>query len=210
MLGKIVRRIFGDGGSKQRQGRWNSKWSRDGFEPEWALDDVPDSIETAVGEGLIEPGAAVLDIGCGAGTTAQWLARRGFEVLGVDFSQAAIQRARKAHADVAGLSFDVVDVTQIGGLEGQFDLLLDRGCLHGIPKGKAQKAYAQNVTHWTKPGALFLLMSRCRDVSVDQLAEEMARLFGASFDLVSAKPCSMDGPYASRPIPGGVLHLMRK
>jgi 2-polyprenyl-6-hydroxyphenyl methylase/3-demethylubiquinone-9 3-methyltransferase len=48
------------------------------------------------------PGPKVLDIGCGAGLAAEALARRGFDVLGVDAAGAAIAAAR-AHADGADL-----------------------------------------------------------------------------------------------------------
>jgi 2-polyprenyl-6-hydroxyphenyl methylase/3-demethylubiquinone-9 3-methyltransferase len=47
-------------------------------------------------------GVAVLDIGCGAGLAAEALARRGFDVLGVDAAGAAIEAAR-AHAAGADL-----------------------------------------------------------------------------------------------------------
>jgi 2-polyprenyl-6-hydroxyphenyl methylase/3-demethylubiquinone-9 3-methyltransferase len=47
-------------------------------------------------------GLSVLDIGCGAGLAAEALARRGFDVLGVDAAGAAIEAAR-AHAEGADL-----------------------------------------------------------------------------------------------------------
>jgi 2-polyprenyl-6-hydroxyphenyl methylase/3-demethylubiquinone-9 3-methyltransferase len=47
-------------------------------------------------------GLRLLDIGCGAGLAAEALARRGFDVLGVDAADAAI-RAARAHAEGAGL-----------------------------------------------------------------------------------------------------------
>jgi 2-polyprenyl-6-hydroxyphenyl methylase/3-demethylubiquinone-9 3-methyltransferase len=47
-------------------------------------------------------GLPVLDIGCGAGLAAEALARRGFDVLGVDAAGAAIAAAR-VHAEGAGL-----------------------------------------------------------------------------------------------------------
>jgi 2-polyprenyl-6-hydroxyphenyl methylase/3-demethylubiquinone-9 3-methyltransferase len=50
-------------------------------------------------------GLRVLDIGCGAGLAAEALARRGFDVLGVDAAAAAIDAAR-AHAEGAGLPLD--------------------------------------------------------------------------------------------------------
>jgi len=51
-------------------------------------------------EGLT-PGTA-LDLGCAEGADAIWLAQRGWDVLGVDASQIAVERAR-AHADRQGV-----------------------------------------------------------------------------------------------------------
>jgi 2-polyprenyl-6-hydroxyphenyl methylase/3-demethylubiquinone-9 3-methyltransferase len=48
-------------------------------------------------------GLAVLDVGCGAGLAAEALARRGFDVLGLDAAAAAIEAAR-AHAEGQGLA----------------------------------------------------------------------------------------------------------
>jgi SAM-dependent methyltransferase len=43
--------------------------------------------------GSLEPGRA-LDVACGEGRNAVWLAERGWQVLGVDFSDVAIEKAR--------------------------------------------------------------------------------------------------------------------
>jgi 2-polyprenyl-6-hydroxyphenyl methylase/3-demethylubiquinone-9 3-methyltransferase len=63
-------------------------------------------------------GLSVLDIGCGAGLAAEALARRGFDVLGVDAAGAAIQAA-EAHAQGAGL--------RLGYRTGQAEDLLAEG-----------------------------------------------------------------------------------
>lgn len=47
----------------------------------------------------LPPGQA-LDVGCGEGADALWLARRGWLVTGVDISQVALERAAAAGADV--------------------------------------------------------------------------------------------------------------
>ncbi|WP_206503278.1 class I SAM-dependent methyltransferase [Streptomyces chrestomyceticus] len=46
------------------------------------------------------PGQA-LDVGCGEGADARWLARHGWQVTGVDISEVALRRAAAAAADVA-------------------------------------------------------------------------------------------------------------
>lgn len=59
----------------------------------------------------IQPGRAI-DLGCGTGANAIFLAQHGFEVTGVDFSEAAIEKARQ-RAEAAGVqvNFVVDDLT---------------------------------------------------------------------------------------------------
>lgn len=47
----------------------------------------------------IEPRGRALDLACGEGRNAIWLAEQGWRVTGVDFSQVAIERARRLAAD---------------------------------------------------------------------------------------------------------------
>ncbi|MDR7172053.1 SAM-dependent methyltransferase [Nocardia kruczakiae] len=54
----------------------------------------------------LRPGRA-LDLGCGEGADAVWLAGQGWQVTGVDISQTALERAA-AHAERAGLGDRVV------------------------------------------------------------------------------------------------------
>ena len=82
------------------------------------------------------PGRAI-DLGCGTGTNVLTLARRGWQVTGVDFAPRAITLARRKvraadiHADLR-----VGDVTHLRGIAGPFDLALDMGCFHGLRDGK--------------------------------------------------------------------------
>ena len=49
----------------------------------------------------LTPGQA-LDVGCGEGADALWLARHGWQVTAVDISQVALERAARAGKDVEG------------------------------------------------------------------------------------------------------------
>jgi ubiquinone/menaquinone biosynthesis C-methylase UbiE len=90
------------------------------------------------------PGQA-LDLGCGTGTNVITMARAGWQVTGVDFVGRAIRIARRK-VKAAGLaaSFKIGDVTQLEGVEGPFDLVLDIGCLHSISPER-RSAYFQNL-----------------------------------------------------------------
>ena len=65
----------------------------------WSGDPNPLLVREVTG---LEPGSA-LDLGCGEGADAVWLAARGWRVTGVDISQTALERAA-AHAEEAGVA----------------------------------------------------------------------------------------------------------
>ena len=161
--------------------RWEDRWSADAYAPQWRSQTIPLEILEAVEEEWFPRGATVLDIGCGSGEIAAWLAREGYHVLGVDFAEAAIERAREAHADVPRLAFEVGDIRDRPTRPGEFDALLDRGCLHLVGDEHAP-AYVRNVAASAKRGARFLLLHPAyvkagRDAQVRHLEELLAPEF---------------------------------
>lgn len=119
---------------------------------------APELVEVVEGPLAREPGRA-LDLGCGSGTNAVYLSRRGWDVTGVDLVGAAIEqaRARAAAASVAPrlIRGDVTRLTELD-LGSGFDLLFDLGCYHGIAAPR-RAAYAAGATRLASPGALLLL-----------------------------------------------------
>ncbi|MBM0274317.1 SAM-dependent methyltransferase [Micromonospora tarensis] len=75
---------------------WDERYSAD--KQVWSGDPNPHLVATAAD---LSPGTA-LDLGCGEGADAIWLAARGWQVTGVDLSQAALDRAAQ-HAAEAGV-----------------------------------------------------------------------------------------------------------
>lgn len=71
--------------------------------------------------GQVEPGAAILDLGCGPGLYAQPLADRGFAVTGVDFNAASVDYARARAAGT--VRYVLADYTR-DMPEGPFDLVI--------------------------------------------------------------------------------------
>ncbi|MFQ5356350.1 MAG: nitroreductase family protein [Mariprofundaceae bacterium] len=99
----------------------------------------------------------ILDIGCGPGTQAVALARRGFSVTAGDVSGSAVEAARKlANAEKVIVHFLVDDVLD-SRLSGPFDLILDRGVFHCFADNVDRKAYLATVRRLLKPDGVLLL-----------------------------------------------------
>lgn len=87
----------------------------------------------------IKPCSA-LDLGCGTGTEAIYLAKKGFGVSGLDISETAIQRAReKAEKGGVSIDFRIGDVLNLPFATNSFELINDRGCFHTIDPPDREK-----------------------------------------------------------------------
>jgi cyclopropane fatty-acyl-phospholipid synthase-like methyltransferase len=135
-----------------------------GFTP-WDTGEIPAQLAALVeGDGALGGGRA-LDIGCGTGTHAVYLARHGWEVTGIELVDQPLRRARD-RAAAAGVAVEWVkaDAGRLAGagLRPGFSLLLDRGCYHGL-SDEARIAYAGAVKDLAAPRATLLLMSFARN-----------------------------------------------
>ncbi len=110
-----------------------------------------------VEQGALPPGR-VIDLGCGTGTNALYLARHGFQVTGVDVAPRAIAKARrKARADGVEVRFFVADVTDLPDDLGSFDLALDAGCFHSLHPPDRER-YVHSLRRVLAPTATYLLL----------------------------------------------------
>ncbi len=121
----------------------------------WHRADAPAMLQRAVRERTARGRA--LDLGCGAGTYAVWLARQGFQVTGVDYLQEALDLTQRKAAEV-GVSVETVraDVTDYSPGK-PFDLVIDIGCLHHLSDAE-RKRYGEKLSRWVAPGGDFVLL----------------------------------------------------
>ena len=145
------------------------------------------------------PGCA-LDLGCGTGTNAVEMARRGWEVTAIDISTRAVLAARR-RAAAARLPITVVqgDVSDLHGVHGPFDFVLDIGCFHVLTR-EGQARYAAHVIRRTLPGATVMLYSFTGDGGNGKrelpTEDSVRRLFTPAFALPSVDRGS-DGRHSS-------------
>lgn len=105
---------------------------------------------------VVPPGRAI-DLGCGAGANAIYLAQHGFDVTGVDFSEPALEIARRrAAAAGARVNFIADDLTNLRHVGGTFDFLLDYGVLDDL-RLEQREPYLRNLLPLTHPGSRYLL-----------------------------------------------------
>jgi len=123
----------------------------------WNIETPPDAIVQLIETGKVNPCRA-LDIGCGVGNYAIYLAGKGFDVTGIDISPKAIELARKNAAEkkvecnfiVADLLGDLLEI-----INKPFDFAYDWEVMHHVYPGERKK-FAGNVYNILNQGAKYL------------------------------------------------------
>jgi len=155
----------------------------------WDSGITPPEVVEAFEEGEIPPGTA-LDLGCGTGTNAIFMAQHGREVIGLDFAREAIVRAkRKARAAGVADRVDVrvADVTRLARLSlPPIAFALDIGCFHGLPT-EGQQRYASDLAQLMTPGGRYMLYTHdpdeARSANFGISQEDVRALFSEAFTI---------------------------
>jgi SAM-dependent methyltransferase len=114
-----------------------------GEPPPWEIGaPQPEVVKLADGGGFR---GSVLDVGCGTGENALFLAARGHPVLGVDGAPTAIERARdKARARGVDVRFVLGEALDLGALRERFETALDCGLFHAL-RDEERVRYAESL-----------------------------------------------------------------
>ena len=110
--------------------------------------------------GLAEDGSHILDLGCGPGTDATWLAGRGYRVTAIDSSPAMVDEARRRVSEcgmtrrVGVLHIGIHEIDRMVVREAAFDAALSNfgplNCLDDLP------AAARHIADRLKPGGVLV------------------------------------------------------
>jgi SAM-dependent methyltransferase len=137
----------------------------------------------------------VLDIGCGLGDNAVYLARQGHSVTGLDISPTALITAERRAADAGvDVRFAVADATKLDGYTDAFDTVIDSGMFHCLDDD-GKRSYAAAVHRATRRAATLLLgcfsdANPQEEWSPPVVSEQTLRetLAGAGWEITSLTP----------------------
>ena len=179
----------------------------------WHREEPPALLERAL-DSRDRPDRA-LDLGCGEGVYAVHMAARGWDVTAIDFVPAALG-ATRARAAAAGVTLDLHECDVIDFSTDQpFDLVLDSGCLHHLPKEEIGP-YRARLDRWLAPGGDYVLVHFAhrprigwiprgpRHLTRDQALERFA-----PYELVAEDETSFDVPFPMGTMRAGVYWFRR-
>ena len=150
----------------------------------------PQGLFVAIADRVTSP---VLDAGCGTGEHALFLASRGHRVIGIDFVEEAIRRAR-AKAAERGLrvEFLVKDATMLGDWGERFATVIDCGLFH-VFSDDDRRRYVRGLAKVIEPGGRLYL--RCfsdeepGNVGPRRVSrQELYDTFGDGWEVESVQP----------------------
>ncbi len=166
--------------------------------PPWETGRPSSELRRVLSANRVQPCPAI-ELGCGTGQNALWLAEQGFDVLAVDVSPLAIQRAReqpvRTGARARFLAADLLDFWQ---LRGPYRFFFDRGCYHSLhPYGT--DGYLRTLDQVLEPGALGLLLAGNADEPEEEFVgppvleeREIRTAFECLFDILALRPFRFD------------------
>lgn len=153
----------------------------------WCSASAEPELVRLVVDGVLRAGMRVVDLGCGQGTEAVFLATQGMRVTGVDAQAKAVTMARRLAAfygvKAAFKKVDAMKLTVRG-----FDAAVDRGLFHHLANADYEP-YAEVVHRVLRPRGVFFL--RCFSTRVPGTwgprrirAETIPAVFGTRFELL--------------------------
>lgn len=179
----------------------------------WNIEIPPKTLVELVESGKVKP-CKTIDLGCGAGYYAIYLASRGFDIAGIDISPTAIKIAKeKAEKENVKCIFIVADVLgSLDEVKDTFDFAYDWSLLHHVYPEHREK-YIENVNRILNSGGKYLSVcfsekdshfggsGKYRETPLGTILyfsseEELKELFSACFKIIELKTIKIEGKFS--------------
>jgi cyclopropane fatty-acyl-phospholipid synthase-like methyltransferase len=140
---------------------------------------------------------AVLDAGCGTGEHALFFAARGHRVIGIDFVDEAVRRARRKAAERGlAVEFLVKDAMTLADWSERFASVIDCGLFHCFSDDDRRR-YVRGLAQVVEPGGrLFLLCFSDEEPGTEGprrvSRRELQGAFADGWEVESLRPCRID------------------
>lgn len=142
--------------TEQRENNWDKRYLEKDYPWE---EETPSSHLLESICRYVKRGARVLEIGCGLGTNAIWLAGEGFKVDALDVSHECVRLARTrldgADSQVNFFAFDFMN----GKLGSKYDLVFERGCFHSFKEQSGLNLFAEKVAESLEENGIWLTLT---------------------------------------------------
>lgn len=136
---------------------WDEAYRSGQYRKEWDYSPGSQEIATCAALGVFPREGVILDIGCGSGSDAVFLAKLGYNVKALDISTKALELVKQKAAK-SGVTVETVrgNAMSMPIDARSVDFALDRGMLHNLNNEEAM-AYAGELARVLKSGAGFLV-----------------------------------------------------
>jgi len=161
---------------------WDEQYRSGGYHDRWERAQAAPELVGAVASLSLPRHAPVLDIGCGAGSDAIFLAECGYQVIGVDFSPEALKLAKqKADAANSVVNWRHGSALDLPVESSSIAFAADRGCFHHIQRTDRAR-YADEIFRVLQPGGCLLLRGAREDfdIFIATSADEIERHFATN------------------------------
>ncbi|OPJ64800.1 class I SAM-dependent methyltransferase [Clostridium oryzae] len=183
--------------------QWNNFYSKRWAKAPFIVHpDLPDeNLKEYFKSGAIAP-KTVLELGCGEGRNAVYMAKQGCEIIAVDLSELAIANAKVfAENNNCNINFMCKSIFELDS--NTYDFIYDSGCFHHLPPHR-RISYVELLRRSLKRGSYYGLIcfawgEKCADevtdweyyekrrVGVAFTREKLEQLFSKDFEVVEIR-----------------------
>lgn len=177
---------------------WNERYATKNTP--WDSGRPSEELKRVLSEHAIKP-CDMLELGCGTGTNAVYLAQEGFRVTAMDIVPLALEQARKRAAAAAGVSvnFQQADILAPLNWGRTFPFIFDRGVYHCLRRLDLSQ-FLRNLEQATASGSLYLVLTGNANDPADPergpprvQADELCSELGTLFELIQLREFHFDG-----------------